>query len=626
MQTNPIRPYKEDSPLRTITKIANILVDLDSIAYQTTWYNPYKDVYSVKIEGDDKDGKFATSGKGRTRLYALASGFAEYIERVQNGLLAGKSFTRLFLDSIKEETGCYFFPDERFMTKEEFDALPPGYLDDIFATTWDPDFSEKYFARLKENGYPGCVAVPYYDVKRNQIVYFPHNTTLMLSGSNGMAAGNTVAEGLFQGICELFERYTASQVYFKQLTPPTVPRDYLKKHSPEEYQLIKEIEKDSGYDVVVKDFSAGERYPGLGVIIKNEEKRIYRLNVGAETSFAVCLSRCLTEIHQGIESKETTEKAMLPIPQTEHDYFLNDDEESLIKRNQQFLDFTKNGTGVFPRSLFEDDDSYSFDPTVFTPGDSFENEVKGLIDLMINAGHDIYLRDVSFLGFPSFVIYVPTVSRMGKKTAGTQPKDPHYVTKHDRIEDLFFPFKDCTDENMLELAAILDDASDTSDSRMKDRLKLEFMESSSWYTIPTSFFLTMMWYKLDRITDAVRNLRLFMKTTKNQEDEYFKIVLSFLELKEKGSSEDEIRDALLGGDGSNTELANEVIKNFSNKSKLFNLIDIPACPDCQSCRLYDECLTTRKIDFTKRVNVAMSKNRISQQEQFQVYSREPLSV
>lgn len=35
----------------------------------------------------------------------------------------------------------------------------------------------------------------------------------MLTGSNGMSAGNSSYEAIFQGICELFERYAASEVF-----------------------------------------------------------------------------------------------------------------------------------------------------------------------------------------------------------------------------------------------------------------------------------------------------------------------------------------------------------------------------------------------------------------------------
>ncbi len=48
--------------------------------------------------------------------------------------------------------------------------------------------------------------------------------------------------------------------------------------------------------------SAGKRIPALGIIVRNKEAGTYRLNVGADTCFQVALSRCLTEVYQGMLS------------------------------------------------------------------------------------------------------------------------------------------------------------------------------------------------------------------------------------------------------------------------------------------------------------------------------------
>ena len=389
MFTGTTRPYKNDTPFNTVKKIRHILEDLDCVVYEIKWNNPYREVHSVRVETDEKDGKFGTNGKGRNRLYTLASAYAEFVERLQNGLLAGRSFSRLFLNHLKQESGCYFYPDEKFISKEEFDNLPEDYLNDVFASEAQFTSSQLYFDRLKQNGYPGCLAVPYYDVKNERMIYLPHNITQTLTGSNGMAAGNSIAEGVFQGLCELLERYGSAQVFHKQMTPPTIPREYLRQFAGE-YAIIEDIEKDADCEVIVKDFSAAERLPVLGVIIKDNEKQLYRLNVGSDTSFAIALSRCLTEIHQGLDSRENADKAMLPIPQVEADYWTNNDEESISKRNEQLLLFTKNGSGVYPMSLFGERPSYQFDPTVFTCHDSYEAEVRSLLRLILDSGRNVY--------------------------------------------------------------------------------------------------------------------------------------------------------------------------------------------------------------------------------------------
>lgn len=106
-----------------------------------------------------------------------------------------------------------------------------------------------YFTRLKDNGQDGVISVPFYDCMNRQVVYFPYNMTFVLSGSNGMASGNTPQEAIFQALCELAERYAARTVFFDLMTPPSIPDSYLEKY-PIEFQIIKNI-RECGFEVVI---------------------------------------------------------------------------------------------------------------------------------------------------------------------------------------------------------------------------------------------------------------------------------------------------------------------------------------------------------------------------------------
>lgn len=622
MNIGTTRPYKHDSPENTVARIQGLLASVGCSTHLGKWRNPYTDVYSVKIIADVKHGRFSTSGKGRTRAYTLASGYAEFIERLQNGLMAGKSFTRLFMNQIKRDTGFYYMPDEKFITKDEFDALPEGFLRDVFVNTeLTFESSQVYFDRLKANGYPGCLAVPYYDVRGDKVVYFPHNIMHILTGSNGMAAGNTMAEGLFQGICELLERYGASQVYYNRLTPPTIPREFIAEHAPNEYRLIQEIEEAAPFRIIVKDFSAEERLPVVGVVIIDEANHRYRLNVGSETWFAVALSRCLTEIHQGVGHWEHMQKSLLPIPEKEHDHFLLNDRESERERNRQFLHFCENGRGVFPKTLFGDTADYAFNPGAFIPRDSYENEVGRLIDLLLDNGRAVYLRDVSFLGFPSFHIYVPVVSPIGKKSfMHATSIDLHIVAEVDKVEDLFFPFEECDEKKMSALAAILEKTSLDTQATMKDKLKLEFVESSDWDTLPVSFFLTLLWHRLGHPDKAGQSLDRFIRESRVEKHPYYQAVRRFFTCRTENQDDEETKK-LLKKDGFDGKLIAEVLSDLADRTNVFDSIKIPACPNCDSCSLADECLTRPKMELTRRVNMHTASSKISQPEQFRPYAR-----
>ena len=73
-------------------------------------------VHSVRIE---TEGKFGTNGKGKNKIFALASAYGEFLERLQNNLHTGSTaLTRKLYKEIKKKTGFSFFHDEKFMSKE----------------------------------------------------------------------------------------------------------------------------------------------------------------------------------------------------------------------------------------------------------------------------------------------------------------------------------------------------------------------------------------------------------------------------------------------------------------------------------------------------------------------------
>jgi YcaO-like protein with predicted kinase domain len=593
------RPYKHAAPDATVSRIKGILTKLDCDAHEIHWANPYSGIYSVRVETELRNGNFGQNGKGKTKAYTLASAYAELMERIQNGMLNG--FARLFNEQNRNETGFCYYPDERILPQEEFDSLPPAYLADIGAGPHGSTISNEYYERLRKNGYAGPISVPFFDSLSRNIVYLPYNLTIGMIGSNGMAAGNTVTEAVFQGLCELYERFACAIIYNRRLTPPTVPRRFLAEF-PDEWNIIQEIERSGHYEVIVKDFSCGQKFPVLGVIIQNKDRTLYRLNAGADTSFGVALSRGLTEIHQGYMNLDDFAASLLPIPRTEHEYFLNDNPASIVDRRRELLQFTINGKGVFPRSLFESNQAYTFDPSAFVSRSSYEEEVRYLIGLFHSLGHNVYLRDVSFLGFPSVLVYVPVVSHIGKKSMG--PEDAIGYAKLfalDEIEDLFFPFQACTPEKMLRLATILEA---NRGELMKDMLKFEATVDSPWSDIPVSFFLTLCWYKLGRPRDALRNLKAFMVATKNDADEYYKVVARFLELAANGRSSSEIAEQL-GIDGYSESLRQEVVGAFADGKHLFDAIDIPNCPHCSACPIRRGCVTAGKVEVTKRINRLM---------------------
>ncbi|MGN0237140.1 MAG: YcaO-like family protein [Lepagella sp.] len=598
------RVYKESLPLATISKIRNILSDLSIFTYESVWCNPYSNIYSTRVECDVTDGGFGTNGKGRDRQYTLASAYAEFIERLQNGYISGVyGFNRFFLKQIKQKVGFYYYPDEKIISELEFRNLPEAYLNDLFSKQDNNERDNQisaYFNRVRKNGEDGVVAVPFYSPTLDKIVYLPYNLTLTLTGSNGMAAGNSAAEGVFQALCEIIERYAASQVFYNRLTPPTISTNFLARF-PEELSIIKDIES-SGYIVNVLDFSAGLNLPAVGVIVYNSNKTLYKLNVGAETSFKIALSRALTEVHQGLKNKKEFDERMMSVPEKEYDYFLEDNEQSRLLRSIQIRKFIIDGSGAFPKSLFQSISSYSFNENIFGVADSYADEVNRLVNLFSKLGFDVFIRDVSFLGFPSYYVFVPNVSIFGRKTYEDASNTMTLIDtiEQDAIEDLFFPTTEFIHNKdiIFKLGnAIAPNREETfKNVMMQEILKLKFDNHHYWSQIPVSYFLTLFCFAIGEYCNAIKYMKLFMEETGNSNDEYYLEILSYFSLLRNGDT-GKIQ----------TEISSEILQEFSNTQTLFSNILLPNCPNCDDCLLKDNCQT--KPNFKNSLKFAEKMNR-----------------
>lgn len=603
-----LRKYKERSPEETIQIIHNILIQVGINPYVFNWCHPKDGLYSVRIQTSDKDSSFGTNGKGRTKSYALASGYAEFIERTQNSLLIGISgVNRMFLDNLKIANGFYYYPDEKFLSQKDFLSLPESYLADLFGREDNRErlnAIHSYFERLSHNGYPGSLSVPFFDCNHSRVVYLPLSLTLAITGSNGMAAGNTREEAIFQALCELIERFSAQKVYYDQLTPPTVDDSFLIQF-PEEFRIIKEI-RDCGFEVVVKDFSCGLAFPAIGVLIIDRDQNKYRLNVGADTSFRVALSRALTEIYQGVSNDNSLRNIMLEIPGQIQDYFISDSLECKKKRDHEIREFTINGRGVFPRSLFEDTPSYVFNPTVFTTETSYLKEVSKLIRLFSDNGNNVYIRDVSFLGFPSFYVYIPKVSRLGRKTRDDISNILSFEKNvvRDSLEDLVFPF-DSFIHSPERIRKVLDILAPnrgpiSPQLTMSQVLRLDFSPNSIWFEIPIVFVVSLLCFIVKEYNNSEKYLKLYMQDYGYEDDKYYLSVIRFIQSKEKENN------------STLSDISQDIVDSFSSPESIFAGIGFPNCPHCNNCILSENCITKDNILFSCNIGAKMKKVVINQ--------------
>jgi ribosomal protein S12 methylthiotransferase accessory factor len=286
----------KDLPLeQTIANMTATLAALGIKIEIASWRNIVPNVWSLHIR-DAHSPMCFTNGKGATKESALASALGEYIERLScNHFYAGQ-----FWGEELANAAFVHDPHERWFKPGADDALPAELLDDHCLAIYDPD-GELRGSHLIDtnsgNAQRGICALPYVRQSDGQVVYFPSNLVENLFVSNGMSAGNTLAEAQVQCLSEIFERAVKREIIEGELALPDVPQDVLAKY-PHILAGIQGLEAQ-GFPVLVKDASLGGQYPLMCVTLMNPKTGGVFASFGAHPRFEVALERSLTELLQG---------------------------------------------------------------------------------------------------------------------------------------------------------------------------------------------------------------------------------------------------------------------------------------------------------------------------------------
>ena len=203
-----IKAYKALPPQNTVNNISNILYDRLGVKLNIHEYAQKNNLFfssRVDVETDTLKGfKIGTNGKGVTREFSLASAHAEFMERIQNGLLFHHRYytTERFVNSYKNKEYAKllkdeevllkyaFAPDEKFITdKNEIKKLINKYV-----RSYD---NQEIFNEVSKNG---ITLLPFYNISDKQVEMLPITVIHNCIGSNGMCAGNNPKVAIIQGL------------------------------------------------------------------------------------------------------------------------------------------------------------------------------------------------------------------------------------------------------------------------------------------------------------------------------------------------------------------------------------------------------------------------------------------
>ncbi len=292
--------YKERDPLKTVQLITDFFVNRGYTLKMTSLQKSEIGTWTCHVEIFKGKIKIQHAhGKGVSKEYCLASGYAELYERFCNKALHVLNLT--FMDKFVEESrlinGYAFSPNEKVLTYEEVMKTP--VINNFYKTFFNDNDTQiiTLFDTITNNEYIG---IDYTNIDNiNDIQYFDPRILFRVVNTIGLSAGNTLEEALNQAISEIFES-EVSEYFFTHKNIPYVEINpaFLSKNKQE---LINNVIQ-AGFQIKILDLSYIFNTPVVASLLINPYQMNCQFNFGAFPVFDIAVERVLTELYQGIYS------------------------------------------------------------------------------------------------------------------------------------------------------------------------------------------------------------------------------------------------------------------------------------------------------------------------------------
>ncbi|MBU3601209.1 OsmC domain/YcaO domain-containing protein [Polynucleobacter sp. AM-25C3] len=389
----------KDLPLeQTIANMSGVLANLGIKIEIASWRNIIPNVWSLHIR-DAHSPMCFTNGKGSTKESALASALGEYIERLSNNHF----YAGAFWGEDIANAAFVHYPNERWFKPGPKDSLPAEILDEYCLEIFNSDGELRGSHLIDTNSGNvgrGICSLPYVRQSDGETVYFPSNLIENLYVSNGMSAGNTLAEAQVQCLSEIFERAVKREILEGEIALPDVPQEVLTKY-PGILAGIRGLE-EQGFPVLVKDASLGGVYPVMCVTLMNPRTGGVFASFGAHPSLEVALERSLTELLQGRSLEGLND---LPPPTFSSE---------AVTEPSNFVEHFIDSSGIVSWRFFSAKSDYDFVEWDFSGKGETSNaeEATTLFGILKAMGKEAYVAVYDQLGAIACRILVPGYSEV----------------------------------------------------------------------------------------------------------------------------------------------------------------------------------------------------------------------
>ncbi|WP_367256891.1 OsmC domain/YcaO domain-containing protein [Pseudomonas sp. stari2] len=488
----------KDLPLeQTIANMSGILADLGMKIEIASWRNIVPNVWSLHIR-DAHSPMCFTNGKGSTKEGALASALGEFIERLNCNFFYNDQFWGLDLANAP----FVHYPDERWFKPGSNDELPSEILDPYCLKIYNRDGELRGSHLIDTNSgneERGIVSLPFVRQSDGEVVYFPSNLIENLYLSNGMSAGNTLAEAQVQCLSEIFERAVKREIIEGEFALPDVPREVLAKY-PAIMAGIQGLEAQ-GFPVLVKDASLGGEFPVMCVTLMNPRTGGVFASFGAHPSFEVALERSLTELLQGRSFEGLND---LPQPTFEG---------QAVTEPNNFVEHFIDSSGVVSWRFFSAQAEYEFVEWDFTGQGENSNvkEAETLFGILKGMGKESYMAVYEHIGATACRILVPDYSEI-------YPVDDLIWDNTNKAlffrEDILNLHR-LNEEELQSLVERLVESELDDYTDITTLIGIEFDDNTVWGQLTILELKLLIWLALGQIEEAKEAVEMFLQYNDN---------------------------------------------------------------------------------------------------------------
>lgn len=610
------KQFKEVKPEITVNNIRGILTKMNILLLDSIAEND--GIYACRvILGNHEFNKLeiGTNGKGSSFEYSLASGYAEFMEKLQNRYLYDELRTSYAIkknvDALSSNSEFKnklyaenLILDFKYDEREEYWTLEQvlnhfgSELMLLFHTISIPEL--KIFLldilRVDENS---ILMIPCYSQKNNNEEFIPIDLIMYAVGSNGMTAGNSQDEALLHGFCEIFERYALQQIYYNKLTPPTIPlEDFIDTPI---YDKIKCLQRNKGYEIIIKDCSLGKGLPVIGVIIIDTRNHLYNFKLGSSFVQHIAIDRCLNEVYQSNKGFIGLDiEFILP-----KDHIQEVFSGTLMSNYHKILE---TGSGIWPLSILFSSPSYLYSGANPNFGLANDKDLNYCIDIVSNLGFNIFIRNNSITDFPTYYICIPGMSQV------LYSKEDYENKYAKNILDFTKTYPDLSNITLDEarrLAKAIESRVDNGFSFDLSRDYFVFSDDEDILRLDTNIFLGMLNYFIGDYHKSRKFISRYIKSKPiKSKANYLKAMLDYIDIAHINQLPKEetkiILERIYG-----VCMANEVINNMLNPLNIFQHYIFPDYFNCDKSELEKASNIFSLLKIEKKLNDLACKNKIS---------------